>query len=373
MNENDEVTKPIVRSRGRMMDFAPRGTVAPRPVVKKAETNLSDNEARRREIARREIARREEIHRQIERQKEQDMIAERRAIAARRDLARRLEVEREENKEALAARERELELMQAREEKARRRAMIEARAIKERQRILAERRAKRARMELERRRDEEERMRPAPVRKVTEPVGSKDPIARKIALDEPVAEPATKPVAEPPKPCLPVLKKPGNKIEHRLGPVDDFEKDLIDEPELADEPEAPEEDTSENNDRFVLGGHSPFINTEVEKRPLSGGNRTIESTAAAVAASRRNAKLPQKPQKFAKPLKRGRYVPYEEPIPHKNIYARTVEKEKDNRNVPTMVVNKTPKGSKATLVIAIILTMILGATVGAIAYLALFQ
>ena len=71
---------------------------------------------------------------------------------------------------------------------------------------------------------------------------------------------------------------------------------------------------------------------------------------------------------------KGRYVPYEEPIPHKNIYARTVAKEKDNnRDLPTVVVGETTKSSKASLIIAILLTVILGATVGAIAYLALFQ
>ena len=120
-----------------------------------------------------------------------------------------------------------------------------------------------------------------------------------------------------------------------------------------------EDDTSKNNDRYVLGGRSPFINTEVEKRPLSGGNKTFESTKAAASAK--------------KPKARGRYVPYDEPLPHKNIYARSLAKEKENRDVPTMVVGDTPKGSKISLIIAIILTVILGATVGAIAYLALFQ
>ena len=136
-----------------------------------------------------------------------------------------------------------------------------------------------------------------------------------------------------------------------------------------------EEDTSRNNDRYVLGGRSPFINTAVEKRPLSGGNKTFESTATAASMTRRApaAKAPMKPKAKAPKAPRGRFVPYEEPIPHKNIYARTVEKERDNRDVPTMLVEDAPKGSKLSLIIAIILTVILGAVVGAIAYLALFQ
>lgn len=406
MNEDEEMNaRPVVRSRGRMMDFAPRNAAgAPRP-VRRTEANLSDNEQRRREIARREVARREEIHRQIERQKEEDIIAERRAIAARRDLARRLEVEREENKEALIAHEKELELRREREEKAKRRAMIEARAMRERQRILAERRAKRARMELAARREAENKLR-TPVHEFKNPEGSKDPIARKIRLMEPEPEEFEEEEKPEPKKIGNLFRRKKveekeNKVEKRLGSVEDFEKDL-DELENSSEHEDNREDNIEEfindekdeeffddidemersvrdaeeapkRERFTLGGRSPFINTAVEKRPLSGGNKTFESTAAAASMTRR-APAPTKPMKPAKaPKARGRFVPYEEPIPHKNIYARTVAKEKENRDVPSVMLDEAPKGSKLTLIIAIILTVILGAVVGAIAYLALFQ
>ena len=384
MNDNEEQSvKPIVRSRGRMMDFAPRGASANAPRKKPQET---DNERRRHELAKREVARREEIARQIELQKEQDLIAKRRAIAARKDLARRLEAEREENAEALAAREKELELQRERMERAKRRAMIEARAMKERQRLLAERRAKAAREELERRREAENMMKSAPIREFRNPRGSRDPLAKPVERAIEVSEPEEEEEVE---------KRHGffgrkEKVEKRLGSVEDFEAELNDleketesleenaesedfvEEETKDgylddidEIEKEVEDTSKNNARYVLGGRSPFINTEVEKRPLSGGNKTFESTAtlATAPASRLGGKTKA----------RGRYVPYNEPIPHKNIYARTVAKEKNNKDVPTMVVNDAPKTSKVSLIIAILLTIILGATVGAIAYLALFQ
>lgn len=364
MNDyDDEIqVRPVMRSRGRMMDFAPRNAVSVSHV--KTNGNLSESEQRRRELARKEIARREEIHRQIEEQKEQDIIARRRAIAARKDLARRLETEKEENEEALAAHEAELELQREREEKARRRALIEARALRERQRILAEQRARRARAELEARREAENKMRRVPIHEIENPRGSKDPIARKL--------------------------KP---VEKRLGSVEDFEAELNDLEKTADRYDTDSEDIKEfvedkkndnyldeieevekkvedNNSRYVLGGRSPFINTEVEKRPLSGGNKTFESTATAASMQMPRASRLKKAMKAPK----GRYVPYEEPIPHKNIYARTVAKEKDsNRDLPTVVVGETTKSSKASLIIAILLTVILGATVGAIAYLALFQ
>ena len=344
--DDKDSKKQGTRLRGRMMDFSPRKPInSSRPV----SHGPSDSELRRRELAKKEIARREEIHRQIEEQREKDIIAKRREIAARKDLARRLEIEREENAEALAAQKKRLELEKEREEKARRREMIEKRAMAERRRVLAERRARQAREELEARRRAELQARVEVRRGHKNPKGSEDPI----------------------------VSSKKEKIEKRLGSVEDFENELNNlerESENFDEKdddisafvddnredyfdELEEKEIASNNSRYVLGGRSPFINTEVEKRPLSGGDKTLESTVS----------------KYSKPQAKGRFVPYNEPLPHKNIYARTVAKEKDKKDVPTMVVADAPKSSKVSLIIAIILTIILGVTVGAIAYLALFQ
>ena len=217
-NEEQNV-RPSVRSRGRMMDFAPRGASANAPQKKK--TLPTDSEQRRHELARREVARREEIARQIELQKEQELIAQRRAIAARKDLARRLDAEREENAEALAINERELELQRDRVERARKRALIEARAMKERQRMLAERRAKAAREELERCRAAE--MRNAPVREIRNPRGSLDPLAKPVERPIEISEPEEE---EAPKKHSLFGRK--NKVEKRLGSVEDFEAELND-------------------------------------------------------------------------------------------------------------------------------------------------
>ena len=405
MNDNEERSaRPAVRSRGRMMDFAPRGAKGNAQVSNEPKA-LVDGEQRRRELAKREIERREAIHRQIEEQNQEALIAKRRAIAARRDLQRRLEAEKRENAEVLAADERELELQREREIKARKRAMIEARAMRERQRILAERRAKQAREELERRREAESMMRNAPAREIRNPRGSRDPLdvqkrPIRVTAPEPVEpeepEEEVEEIIEEEQPRRRSLFGRKNKVEKRLGSVEDFEAELDnlehdaakletteedirefvedkkdddfldDIDDMERKVKEAEEDTSSNNPRYVLGGRSPFINTEVEKRPLSGGNKTFESTSAAVVATSRPVTRP-------KTKARGRYVPYDEPIPHKNIYARTLAKEKRGRDVPTMVVDEAPKSSKASLIIAIILTVILGATVGAIAYLALFQ
>ncbi len=390
MNEDEEMVNTVRRS-PRRMDFAPRprGNSAPvSPVKRVVKTpQMTEAEERRREIARREVARREEIHRQIEAQKEADIIAERRAIAARKDLARRLDIEREENAEALANHKRELEEARIREEKARRKAMIEQRAIRERQRILAEKRAAMAREELARRREDEAKLKKAVViKKVVNPSGSKDPLqgGRPAVKPAPAAKPAAKPEVK-----KSLFKR--NKVEQRLGSVEDFEAELnslekenpsfddfdfdFDETEKkpavkptakpakpATKPESKKAAEQPDNNRFVLGGRSPFISTTVEKRPLSGGAKTMEPTS-------------REEQAQAKTKPRGRFVPYNEPMPHKNIYSRTVEKEKKMKkdDFPTVVVGTAPKGSKISLIIAIILTVILGAIVGAIAYLVFFQ
>lgn len=99
------------------------------------------------------------------------------------------------------------------------------------------------------------------------------------------------------------------------------------------------EDTSLNNTRYALGEKSPFFlqSVSVEKRPLSSGR------PAARPASRKNVY----PKKLA------------EPKPEKP-------------SLPTIVVPDSHR-SKAPLIALIIFTILLGALVGAAAYLFFFQ
>jgi hypothetical protein len=390
MNEQEENQVRLnARPRGRMMDFAPKGIIE-QVSVRTRIISLSDEEQRRREIARREVARREEIHRQIERQKEQDLIDQRRAVAAKKDLARRMQIEREKEKAALIAHKKELELRRAAQEKAERHALMEARAMRERQRILLERRKERARRELERRREAENEMPTAPTtRKVENPISSKDPLARTSNLSRitvaDAIEASKKPLFRKPLIDHEKIITKSKQADHlpvqsSARPYDrsveserDFETELA-ESELGENYDIDEleEGLAENNTRYVLGGRSPFINTEVEKRPLSGGDKTYESTASAIKSPAKEFR--SRFEKLKSGTKtRSRYVPYQEPLPHKNIYARTVAKERDRRDTPTMVVSNVPKGSKIPLIIAIALTVIFGAVIGVVAYLALFQ
>lgn len=99
------------------------------------------------------------------------------------------------------------------------------------------------------------------------------------------------------------------------------------------------EDTSLNNTRYALGEKSPFFlqSVSVEKRPLSSGR------PAARPASRKNV-YPKKPAA---------------PKPEKP-------------SLPTIVVPDSHR-SKAPLIALIIFTILLGALVGAAAYLFFFQ
>lgn len=380
MNEQEQTqVRPSSHPRGRMIDFAPKGVIREVSVRTTRIVSLSDAEQRRREIAKREIARREAIHRQIEQQKEQDLINQRRAAAAKRDLARRIHVEQEQEELMLLEREAELKRLREAKEKAERRAMMEAKALRERNRILLERREERARLELERRRATENKMPVAKKLPVKNPAGSKDPFDLselddiydettengRYAVETPVENPYDKPANY--GPAKNIHYPPVKNRAYATDAVNST--DEADAADNIDDIDEIEERLAENNSRYVIGGHSPFINTTVEKRPLSGGNKTYEPTST---ADKSLAKKPAERSKFS--LKgRGRFVPYQEPLPHKNIYARTVAKEKNQRDVPTVVIQNVSKGSKISLIIAITLTVIFGATIGVIAYLALFQ
>lgn len=377
MNEQEQTqVRPSSHPRGRMIDFAPKDVIREVSVRTTRIVSLSDAEQRRREIAKREIARREAIHRQIEQQKEQDLINQRRAAAAKRDLARRIHVEQEQEELMLLEREAELKRLREAKEKAERRAMMEAKALRERNRILLERREERARLELERRRATENKMPVAKKLPVKNPAGSKDPFDlselddiynettenSRYAVETPVENPYDKPTN-----CASAKNIHYPPVKNRAYTTNATNKD--NEANDIDDIDEIEERLAENNSRYVIGGHSPFINTTVEKRPLSGGNKTYEPTSM---ADKPLSKKPAERSKFS--LKgRGRFVPYQEPLPHKNIYARTVAKEKNQRDVPTVVIQNVSKGSKISLIIAITLTVIFGATIGVIAYLALFQ
>lgn len=216
-----------------------------------------------------------------------------------------------------------------------------------------------------------------PFEKLEEPKESLEDPELAAAIEEPVEEPKTEKSGALSR-IFGRKDEPAKEDEgidsKKLGSLDDFEADLksLEDSEEARADESLAEDlagydiaeddldraissldeddefleksdTGRNNTSYVYGGKSPFINTDkVDKRPLSSIARDLAK---------------------------------QDEMPHKNIYARRVAAIKHEKEVPTMVVESGREKDKSgiSLIIAIILTIILGAAVGAIAYLALFQ
>ena len=111
-------------------------------------------------------------------------------------------------------------------------------------------------------------------------------------------------------------------------------------------------DTSENNMNYILGGRSPFINTDkIIKRPLSDSTR--ENAARLDDQNEEESSSPVRPRK--------------------NVYEKRDHSKKSAKKTTTMIVEDRPKGIGISLAIAITLMIILGTIVGAFIYFAFFQ
>lgn len=133
-----------------------------------------------------------------------------------------------------------------------------------------------------------------------------------------------------------------------------------------------------------------FVKTEVEKRPLSRSHFATKKTELAVAKAKKvGLKEAAKPvEKSVKTEKNER--PTEDKakmkIPKspfinqakvakrplsKNIYERTVKPTEEIPTGPVTIISKPEKDTKVSLVVTIILTIILGAAAGTVAFLLL--
>lgn len=176
-------------------------------------------------------------------------------------------------------------------------------------------------------------------------------MVRPTPMSRPVARPAQVSRPTPPRPQTHLVHEhiesttvyyPSAKSSHLVKEDDFLDIETSGLGIIEDlEPTRPAKDSPDNNN-YSLGGQSPFINTDkVDKRPLSS------------------------------------HIPKNKPV-KKNIYEnKTTDKKSRKSNklnrTPTVVTGTASRGNSISLVIAIILTVILGALVGTIAYLAFFQ
>lgn len=108
-----------------------------------------------------------------------------------------------------------------------------------------------------------------------------------------------------------------------------------------------------DNHKYALGGQSPFFlkSVSVEKRPLSDGPKKGTATAPEGTLYER---------------------PSAEPIGKKNVYSKKTEPKTAIPTKPTVIIPASRR-SKAPLICLLILTVVLGAAVGAFIYLCFFQ
>ncbi len=162
-----------------------------------------------------------------------------------------------------------------------------------------------------------------------------------------------------PQPARPP-RKPAVEI---YGMMDDEPETAAYRPPLV-EPEPPLEPVPEDavpatslatpdNNRYALGGQSPFFlkSVSVEKRPLSDA-----------------------PTKKPTPPEGALYQhPSTEPINAKNVYEKSAPRDKKPIPSKPTVIIPASRRSRAPLVLLIIMTIILGAAVGALTYFCFFQ
>ena len=153
-------------------------------------------------------------------------------------------------------------------------------------------------------------------------------------------------------------------------------EDFVSEPKPLFDEEKQEKPKKNIIFRSLYDGKSPFLSSvTVEKRPLSG---TASATEVVISGGEivggRLAKQAEAIQKEHKPVKLVRKEsPEYRPIRTKNIYAKREEAPAEHTKPrDTIVITPEENNHNTGLIIAILLTIILGAGVGALVYLIFF-
>lgn len=134
-----------------------------------------------------------------------------------------------------------------------------------------------------------------------------------------------------------------------------------------------------------------FVKTEVEKRPLSRGHfvgqktelekaksknvslKSVEDakkSAKEAAAAKKSTKKDKKTLKIPKSPFINQNKVTKRPL-SKNVYEKKIEPTKEKSTGPVTIISKPEKEEKTGIVVTIILTIILGAVAGTIAFLLL--
>ena len=122
-----------------------------------------------------------------------------------------------------------------------------------------------------------------------------------------------------------------------------------------------EYDIANNNSNYVLGGRSPFINTDkVQKRPLANGQENFTSSDFASELLGPGSKIKD-------------YTFEEDNNSRKTIYAKNKSEKTKAKQQAVIIDDPSMRKTNLSLVFALIAMSIFGALVGAIVYFAFFQ
>ena len=122
-----------------------------------------------------------------------------------------------------------------------------------------------------------------------------------------------------------------------------------------------ESDIANNNSNYVLGGRSPFINTDkVQKRPLAAGQDTGFTSDFTSELLGPGSKIKD-------------YTFEEENNSRKTIYAKNKSEKTKTKQQAVIIDDPSMRKTNLSLVFALIAMSIFGALVGAIVYFAFFQ
>lgn len=122
-----------------------------------------------------------------------------------------------------------------------------------------------------------------------------------------------------------------------------------------------ESDIANNNSNYILGGRSPFINTDkVQKRPLANGQENFISSDFASELLGPGSKIKD-------------YTFEEENNSRKTIYAKNKSEKTKAKQQAVIIDDPSMHKTNLSLVFALIAMSIFGALVGAIVYFAFFQ
>ena len=122
-----------------------------------------------------------------------------------------------------------------------------------------------------------------------------------------------------------------------------------------------ESDIANNNANYVLGGRSPFINTDkVQKRPLANGQENFVSSDFTSELLGPGSKIKD-------------YAFEEENNSRKTIYAKNKSEKIKSKQQAVIIDDPSMRKTNLSLVFALIAMSIFGALVGAIVYFAFFQ